>query len=307
MRIIVVILSMILSFNIMAASRNGFNLDGALIAPSDIHAGGPPRDGIPAIDNPKYIPGHSASWLKATDTIIGVVVDGEARAFPLRILNWHEIVNTSWGDTSVVVSFCPLCGTGMVFSSEIKGEDLKFGVSGLLYQSDVLLYDRQTDSLWSQLMSQAVSGPLKGTRLKLMNSRHTSFGKWLERYPDTLVLDLKTGFRRDYSRDPYKGYAKSNNVMFPVNNDFPRQYHPKDEVLGIELQDQFLAIPYRELSKSQKQAIPYTWQNRKWTIQWRPEIPEAWIEDEKGQQYPSVRSFIFAWYGFHPETKLYEN
>lgn len=306
MRIVVVILSMILSLNIMAASRNGFNLDGALIAPSDIRAGGPPRDGIPAIDNPKYIPGHSASWLKATDTIIGVVVDGEARAFPLRILNWHEIVNTSWGDTSVVVSFCPLCGTGMVFSSEIKGEDLKFGVSGLLYQSDVLLYDRQTDSLWSQLMSQAVSGPLKGTRLKLMNSRHTSFGEWLERYPDTLVLDTKTGFRRDYSRDPYKGYAKSNSIMFPVNNDFPRQFHPKDEVLGVELQGQFLAIPYRELSKSQKQEIPYTWQNRKWIIQWRPEIPEAWIEDEKGQQYPSVRSFIFAWYGFHPETKLYK-
>lgn len=303
MRILILVISLVLAITSSAASRNGFDLDGALIAPSDIRSGGPPRDGIPAINKPKYVSAAKADWLKAEDWVMGVVIDGDARAFPIRILNWHEIVNTKWSGKPYVVSFCPLCGTGMVFRAESEGQDLEFGVSGLLFQSDMLLYDRQSDSLWSQIMAQAVTGPMKGNKLELINSSHTTFAAWLQRYPDTTVLDINTGYRRNYNRDPYQGYAKSQRLFFPVKSDFPSKYHPKDEIIGLEYAGRTLAIPYRELSEV---TTVYNWEGKQWTIQWRDDVPEAWVEDELGKQYPTVRSFIFAWYGFHPDTSLYE-
>lgn len=296
-----------------AGSINGFNTDNALINTTDIKRGGPPRDGIPAIDNPKYITANDAHWLSATDRIIGVFYQGEARAYPIKIMNWHEIVNTQFSSEPVVVSFCPLCGTGMVFKANVKADKhsnkvsvLNFGVSGLLYQSDMLLYDRNTESLWSQLMNRAVTGPLKGSRLDMLVSHHTSFEQWRKTYPETLVLDIKTGFQRNYERNPYQGYDTSNNIMFPVNNSFPRQYHPKDEVFGLEYQDHFLAIPYRELSKTDATEITYQWRDKNWTIHWQPETPTVWVKDDKGQLIAGVRSFMFAWYAFHPDTDLFK-
>ncbi|MFQ5483563.1 MAG: DUF3179 domain-containing protein, partial [Nitrospinaceae bacterium] len=201
-------------------SRHAIPLD-------EIRSGGPPKDGIPALSNPKFVtPGSGASkYLQDSQRVIGLVVRGQAKAYPIGILNWHEIVNDRIGGKEVAVTYCPLCGTGMVFDADSGGRTLTFGVSGLLYQSDMLLYDRQTESLWSQIKSEAVTGPLTGTRLRLLASTHTTWGDWKRRRPDTLVMSRNTGYRRDYGRNPYGDYDKNRTLFFPVNAS-SRRYHP---------------------------------------------------------------------------------
>ena len=131
----------------------------------------------------------------------------------------------------------------MVFDTEVKGRELTFGVSGLLYQSDMLLYDYQTESLWSQIKSEAVTGKLTGTRLRLLPSKHTNWASWKANHPETLVLSDKTGHRRDYDRDPYQGYESSERLMFDVDQK-SRKYHPKEKVIGVELGGVTKAYPF---------------------------------------------------------------
>jgi hypothetical protein len=154
----------------------GFDTSRHSIPLDDIYDGGPGKDGIPVILKPKFISVKEAdrTLLKKDDRVLGYVHNGQARAYPIKILNWHEIVNDRVGGASQVVTYCPLCGTGMVFDTEVKGRHLTFGVSGLLYQSDMLLCDHQTESLWSQIKSEAVTGKLIGARLKLLSSTHTN-------------------------------------------------------------------------------------------------------------------------------------
>ena len=131
-------------------TANGFILEPGAIPAEEILAGGPPRDGIPALSHPPHASAESAPWSDDT-LVIGVAQNSEARAYPLDILIWHELVNDTLGGRPILVSFCPLCGTGIVFDRRIDGSDRTFGVSGLLYRSDLLLYDRETESLWSQI------------------------------------------------------------------------------------------------------------------------------------------------------------
>ena len=138
-----------------ARTLNGFDLTDTLIPEHLIEAGGPPRDGIPAIDEPLFVD-SSRAGLSDTDRVLGLSFGAVARAYPVRILNWHEIVNDRIADQPVAVTYCPLCGSGMAFDARVGGQITRFGVSGLLYNSDVLLYDRRTGSLWSQIMARAV-------------------------------------------------------------------------------------------------------------------------------------------------------
>lgn len=131
-------------------TKNGFDLGNSSILVEDIKSGGPPKDGIPAIDHPKFLSASKAS-LSNNDRILGVHENGIAKAYPIAIMNYHEIVNDLFGNKAVVVTYCPLCGSGIAFNAKINDQTLSFGVSGLLYNSDVLLYDRETESLWSQL------------------------------------------------------------------------------------------------------------------------------------------------------------
>jgi len=154
----------------------------------EIRNGGPPKDGIPALTDPEVISASEVSYLAPSDRILGLVMNGEARAYPLKILNWHEIVNDTLGGEPVLVSYCPLCGSGMVFDARINGERLNFGVSGRLYNSDVLFYDRKSESLWSQLKMEAVTGQMAGTKLTLLPLEHTRWDSWRQRHPATTVL-----------------------------------------------------------------------------------------------------------------------
>lgn len=286
-----------------AQNRNGFDLAGALVDPSQILRGGPPRDGIPAIDNPVFVPADEAG-LSEGDRVIGVAIGGDARAYPVRILNWHEIVNDTVGGRPVAVTFCPLCGTGMVFSSEVSGQALGFGVSGLLYNSDVLLYDRETESLWSQILAQAVTGEHKGRRLEVVPTRMTTWSDWRARHPGTAVLSEETGHRRDYSRDPYAGYADSPDVFFPLAHRAPAGRHPKEEVLGVIVDGVSKAYPESELEKSGSPVVD-TVGGRVLTVHWDAEARSGNVTDAEGGGFPFIQGFWFAWYAFHPGTAVY--
>lgn len=163
---------LLIGFSVLSAKpfKKGFDLGNATIPLKDIKDGGLRRDGIPAIDSPEFLGIEEAKYLKEQNLVISVSHHGETRAYPIRILNYHEIVNDTIGDLSFSVTYCPLCGTGMVFNREIEGEVTTLGVSGLLFQSDVLLYDRASESLWSQLQMRSISGSRVGKQLEWLAS-----------------------------------------------------------------------------------------------------------------------------------------
>jgi hypothetical protein len=286
-----------------AMPLNGFDIEGSLIPEDEIHHGGPQRDGIPALSNPEFITAAEAAWLKPDDRVIGIEIDSERRAYPIRILNYHEIVNDRIADTYFAITYCPLCGTGVAFDAEVAGKAREFGVSGLLYNSDVLLYDRQSESLWSQLMSKAVSGPLKGTLLEKIPILHTSWEAW-RKGGDTLVLSLDTGYRRDYSRSPYGNYDEERKLYFPVNTRSTR-YHPKERVIGLELEGKFKAYPFVELARVES-PLQDSFGGQDLVVVFDVATRSGEIRDSSGKPLPSINSFWFAWYAFHPETDVYE-
>ena len=287
-----------------AIRMNGFVIDDdSLIPARDIHSGGPPKDGIPAIEKPEFSPRGKGEQIDPDDRVLGLIHQGTAKAYPISIMNWHEIVNDRFGEEPVVVTYCPLCGSGVAYLARVKGMEVSFGVSGLLYNSDVLLYDRQTESLWSQIMSRSVSGPMKGTRLKMLALTHTNWADWKASHPDTLLLSRQTGFRRDYDKDPYSGYENSSGTWFPVKKKDPR-FHPKERVLGVELDGLFKAYPFSELSKTSG-AVTDTVAGQVVTLVYNEKADSARIVGSDNREIPAITSFWFAWYAFHPETEVY--
>lgn len=298
-------LLLLLTLPLQAFAKNGFNLTNSTIPLNKILQGGPPRDGIPSLDKPKFMAAAAASYLKPDDRILGVFHKGVARAYPIRILNWHEIVNDRIQGDSVVVTFCPLCGTGLVYDGNIDGKFHDFGVSGLLYNSDVLLYDRQTETLWSQILSKAVSGPMVGRALKTLPVAHTSWQSWRKKHPNTQVLSTDTGFGRDYSRSPYGDYDENGAIYFPVSKE-SRAYHPKERVLGIELNGQFRAYPFEELAKLNGNVLQDNFAGQQLTIRFDVANRDGTITDQSGRIVHAVNGFWFAWYAFHNDTTVFK-
>lgn len=284
---------------------NGFYLQQSIVPKSEIYHGGPPRDGIPALTNPNFKTPDRIDWLDNNDRILGVFRNGIAKAYPLKIMNWHEIVNDKIGDENIVITYCPLCYSGMAFKADIDGNHLTFGVSGLLYNSDVLLYDHQTESLWSQIMAKAISGKYVNTSLEQVPVLNTTWGDWRKKYPETMVLSSDTGYTRNYSTDPYDEYRSSENLYFPVKFR-SAGYHPKEPVIGIEIKNRFKAYPVSELDKSPSnfsdQIASY-----KIYIKYDAESQTGVIMNEDCQLLPSVTMYWFAWYTFHPETEIYKS
>lgn len=287
-----------------AQSLNGFDLKGASVPAERILAGGPPKDGIPAIDRPQFIPAQAAR-LSPEERVLGVAVSGIAKAYPIRILNWHEIVNDRFATEPVVITYCPLCGSGIAFRATVRGKPASFGVSGLLYNSDVLLYDRETNSLWSQIGREAIAGPRKGERLAAVPTSNTTWAEWRTRHPDTQVLSEDTGFRRDYGRDPYAGYASSAALYFDVSATNKR-YHPKELVVGVESGGRYKAYPFSELEKA---PIPVRDSVGGQAIEVRFDRTHrtAIVRDAEGAERFSLITYWFAWYAFHPETEVYQS
>lgn len=282
--------------------NNGFDLSSTSIPAEQIFNGGPPKDGIPAIDEPRFLPANKAHALKPDDQVLGVLTPRGPKAYPLRILDRHEIVNDQWGDDGLLISYCPLCGTGMAF--RVSSRDLEgFGVSGLLFNSDVLLYDRATQSLWSQIMSQAISGPRRGEKLQAVALQHTTWADWSQRHPDTLVLSRDTGYHIDYERIPYVGYAQSDALYFPVQNRDKRR-HPKARVIGLELNGEARVWPFDELAKAHAPVLEELG-GKIVQVHYDSVHGSARITDSAGELLPAVSGFWFAWMAFHPQSSVY--
>jgi hypothetical protein len=290
-------------FDSFATSKNGFVLDDALVSPKQIVSGGPGRDGIPSLDHPAFVFARNADYLSEGDRVLGIEVNGVARAYPIRILNYHEIVNDIVGGEAIVVSYCPLCGSGMAFNSEINNKSLEFGVSGLLYNSDVLLYDRQTGSLWSQILKTAVTGALSGARLTAIPLTHTTWQDWYARHPQTDVLSPETGYRRNYRADPYPGYSRSGKLYFPVQEE-NRQYPRKAMVMGLEINGEFKVYPFEELQKGSGRFTD-EFHGKRFEVLYDHENETARILTEDGEELPTLMAFWFAWYAFHPDGEIY--
>ena len=184
---------------------------------NDLKLGGPPKDGIPAIREPEFVSAEdAASWVAGREPVIVVELGGEARAYPLQILVWHEMVADQIGDVPLLVTYCPLCNSSIAFDRRVDGQVYDFGVSGMLRHSDMIMFDRQTDSLWQQLTGEAVVGNLTGKKLDIVTSQVVDFASFAKNFPSGKVLGRPTGHNRPYGSTPYAGYEQAGRVMFPA-------------------------------------------------------------------------------------------
>ena len=216
----------------------------------ELLSGGPGKDGIPAIDEPQFVTAQEGDeFLDRDEPVIALEVNGEARAYPLQILIWHEIANDTVGGVPVTVTFCPLCNTAITFDRRIDGEVRTFGVSGLLRESDLVMYDRTNESLWQQITGEAIVGVDTGKRLTFIASQIVSWGEFRETFPDALVLSRDTGHSRSYGQNPYFGYDRIGSAtIFPVDEFDEERLDGKERVLTVEIDGDAIAFPFSELS-----------------------------------------------------------
>ncbi|RMF21059.1 MAG: DUF3179 domain-containing protein, partial [Deltaproteobacteria bacterium] len=230
---------------------------------------------------------------------------GEAKAYPLRILNWHEIVNDVVGSRPVAVSYCPLTASAVVFDRRVQGATTTLGVSGLLYESNVLMYDRQTESLWSQLAGEAVTGERTGTALTVVPSELTTWQRWRKAHPDTAVLSPETGYTRNYLRNPYASYEDSGGVMFPPSRRDSR-LEAKQLVLGVSAGRTHKAYPLSEIVlaggkiSDRLGGVAIEIEGDRRTARLR-----VASGSEGANEVVATRAYWFAWAVFHPDTALW--
>jgi hypothetical protein len=311
-----------------------------IVSLDDIKSGGPPKDGIPSIDNPKFVKAQDAQFLSDDELVIGLNINGETKAYPLIILVWHEIVNDRLGDLPVAVTYCPLCFTTQVFERTINGKETEFGTSGKLYNSNLVMYDRNTDSMWSQALGVAIVGELTGRELKKIPFDLARWSDWKKLHPDTLVLSTDTGFSRPYGSDPYGDYYIDSRIIFPVKNSDGRM-HPKEIIIGFENEKSFKAYKLTDI-ESEKivndvingqnvvlvsvapfnvrayervvdgQILEFTLEGQKikdrqtsseWTFEGL--AISGPLQGKQLNRLPFNPGFWFEWVAFHPKTEVY--
>ena len=209
------------------------------------------RDGIPSIDNPKFAPvSDDPDWLADREPVIALRIGDDARAYPLQIMTWHEIVNDIVGGEPVIVTFCPLCNSAIVFERRMGDTVNSFGVSGLLRYSDLIMYDRATDSWWQQILGEAIVGELTGTRLPKVPASIISWADFRQNYPDGQVLTRDTGFTRQYGRNPYTGYDDIDSSPFLFVGPEDERLRPVERVAAVELGGESVAYPFLKLEET---------------------------------------------------------
>lgn len=217
---------------------------------SEILSGGPPKDGIPPLDNPNFQSVSEADeWLEDREPVVFVQVGDDARAYSIQILMWHEIVNDTVGEEPLVVSFCPLCNTAIAFKRVFNEQVLDFGTTGRLRYSNLIMYDRQTETWWQQATGDAIAGEYTGAQLEFYPASIISWSDFKSQYPDGKVLSRETGFARDYGRNPYFGYDDINQSPFLFDGETPDQLPPMARVLTIDLSSEAVAYPYDVLEE----------------------------------------------------------
>ncbi len=215
----------------------------------EISAGGPGRDGIPPLDAPKFVGVEEVPWLKPREPVILFAVGDDARAYPLQILIWHEIVNDVVGGAPVAVTFCPLCNTAIAFDRRLDGRTLDFGTTGKLRRSDLVMWDRQTESWWQQITGEAIVGELTGQRLAMLPATIIAWEDFRRRFPQGRVLSRNTGHDRRYGQNPYAGYDEVDKPPFLLDERADGRLPPKERVVTVSLGGEDVAYPFSRLAE----------------------------------------------------------
>ena len=288
-----------------------------LVPLEEFQSGGPSKDGIPAIDEPQFTRAKEVDWIGRREPVIVVEADGETRGYPIQILVWHEIVNDQIGETPVAVTFCPLCNTAIVFDRRLDGEVLSFGTTGKLRESDLVMYDRKTESWWQQFSGEALVGALAGKKLEQLPVRIVAWQEFRNEHPESLVLNLNTGFARDYGVNPYVGYDSiDSSPLFPVQNEDDDRLPPKERVVYVEVGDQAVAVPFSSLAE--KRTIEVDTGKGQLVVRWRrgvaSALDSAGIDDGRdvgsaevsldGKPIPFTEPFWFAVAAFRPDIEI---
>jgi hypothetical protein len=263
-----------------------------------VFQGCPQRDCIPSIDRPQFLDTAEVEFLEADDLVLSITHAGITRAYPTRILDRHEIVNDHFGNTPVAVTYCPLCGSGLAFVRELDGTEVEMGVSGLLHNNDLIMYDRRTESLWQQVTGKAIAGPKRGSRLEVLPVMVSLWEDWSKVYPDAQVLAPPTALK-NYKKFAYGDYASSDRLLFPVTAQDAR-LHSKKVIYGAEIGEQSVAVAADWLLDAG------SWQHEIEGRLFRLEINAAGAVTATldGEPVPVHRMYWFAWYSFHPGTNL---
>jgi hypothetical protein len=227
-----------------------------LVDPDDLVAGGPPPDGIPPVDRPRFQAVGTVSWLADAEPVAVVELGGQARAYPVQILVWHEIVNDTVGEAPVAVTYCPLCNTAISFRRPtVTGKPTTFGTSGKLYRSNLVMYDRATGSLWPQALGMAVTGELTGQRLQRVATQLVAWRDFRAAFPDGRVLSRDTGHRRPYGENPYPLYDRKGAEPFLFDGRPDGRLEAVERVLGLSIGDRHLAVPYSRLAEQARGGV----------------------------------------------------
>lgn len=223
----------------------GTNWRRHIVEYDEILSGGPPRDGIPSIDDPQFVSINEATeWLADNEPVIALEINGDARAYPLQVLTWHEITNDTVGDVPVIVTFCPLCNSALVFDRRVGDQTFEFGVSGLLRNSDLIMYDRTTETLWQQFTGEAIIGDLVGEQLAFVPSGLVSFAEFREAYPEGIVQSRETGFSRSYGQNPYAGYDTIGQNPFLFTGEIDGRLPAMERVVTVYLPETEVTVAY---------------------------------------------------------------
>ena len=287
-----------------------------IVNPSKIRGGGPGKGGIgvdrgiPALadENINFVSVEEAdNWIEDNELVLALEYKGIKRVYPYQILVWHEIVNDNIAGDPILITYCPLCGTGIAYESyiEVNGKkvETRFGVSGKLFNSNLIMYDEVTDTYWQQIDGLAIVGELTGQELKEISIDTVVWREWKAIHPDSEVLSQETGISRNYGRDPYGNYYEDSFLLFPVENSDNRIF-AKDLVFGIEINGIYKA--YREIDVKKEGVIEDVVNGVNIRVERLDDGRIVVTNIDTGKEIVKETGFWFSWYAFHPDTELWE-
>ena len=276
------------------------------VDPGEIFSGGPPRDGIPAITDPVMIPVTEEDAIGPREPVMSIALeDHPARAYPVRYLMWHEIVNDRIDDLPIAVTFCPLCNSGLIFDRRLEDRELEFGVSGLLRHSDMIMYDRQTDSWWQQFTGEGIAGTLTGAKLTALPALLESWERFRTENPDGLVMAEPAEFGRPYGLNPYRGYDTGTPFLYRGENP-PHDIHPLTRVVRVG-DRAWPLIRVRQAGRLEEDGLILSWIEGQASALAEEEISEGrevgtvLVTDQAGAPVVFEVVFAFAFHAFTPD------
>jgi hypothetical protein len=281
---------------------NDFSLTNLRVPRESIRGGGPKRDQIRAVDAPEFVAASEATWVMGDTAVIGVELDGVAHLYPVHLMEYHQVVNDNIAGIPILLSYDPLSGTPLAYRRKLADRILEFGVSGLIRNSNFLLYDRATESLWSQFDGRALAGALAGSRLERVRTRQESLTSWLARAPEGRVLVPPEPGRFDYRYSPYSSYWVENKIPFPVDSRDDR-FHAKELALGVREQERSRAYLGSVLTEAGGTAVD-EFEGHRIRVEYDSDLGifRYWVPDS----LEVTEAYWFAWKANHPDTEIWE-